>query len=66
MQKFKAGDRVVRTGTSVPHLNMFTGRTYTVSSYHTGSTKWINLVGIEGAWVERYFVLDEETFNGNT
>ena len=65
MQKFKQGDRVICVGDSVPHLRMFTGRNYTVSSYYTGSTKWINLVGIEKTWAERYFVLDEETFNGN-
>ena len=65
MQKFKPGDRVIYIGVSKPSSNLFKGRPCTVESYLLYSTKYMVLVGIEGAWVEKDFVLDEETFNGN-
>ena len=65
MQKFKPGDRVIRIGGDRPSYDVFTGRSYTVDSYPYSSTKYIKLVGIEDIWAERYFVLDEEAFNGN-
>ena len=65
MQKFKPGDRVIRTYQSNPTFSVFKGRLYTVTSYDPDSNHYLKLLGIKGLWAERYFVLDEETFNGN-
>lgn len=56
---------MIYIGGSKPSSNLSKGRPCTVESYLPYSTKDMVLVGTEGAWVEKDFVLDEETFNGN-
>jgi hypothetical protein len=56
--KFKAGDRVVRTGCSDGVFGMFKGSTYTVKYVH--SNGWIELENLPlpyGTWNPAYFEL---------
>ena len=54
MNKFKVGDRVVRTGTTNPFHNMVKGNTYTVD-YVSQSGHEIRVRGSISIWGGRYF-----------